>query len=177
MAKRKYKRDSKIPEYEFYILDDVVHFILKGRAMVDGTYAAVNMDKWLIISKYEWFLGKSGYPVCYELGKIQLHRFVYTLILGTCPSGLYVDHIDRNKLNNTDGNLRLVTPQQNSFNKSTNTNKKGVKKISDNNYMATVVKDGVRRQIKNIPTEIAAAEIYNMMAEELFGEFAAFNKI
>ncbi len=165
-------------EYEFYILDDVVYFMLNGRAKKEGVYAMVSMDKWPFVSKYQWYLGKNGYPICYSLYKMQLHRFIYNYILGEYPpSNLYVDHIDRNKLNNTDNNLRLATPQENSYNKSTSTNKKGVKKISENNYCATIVKDGLKNQIKNIRTPEEAAEIYNMMAEELFGQFAAFNKI
>ena len=138
----------------------------------------VSMNKWPEVSRYQWYLGKAGYPMCYELGKMQLHRFVYTYIFGQYPpSNLYVDHIDRNKLNNTDENLRLATPQENSFNKSSKSNTKGVKKISDDNFTASITKNGIKHEIKNIPTEKQAAEIYNMMAEELFGEFAAFNKI
>lgn len=170
------KKKSTEIIYDFYIMDDIVYFALKGRAKKEGLYAMVSADKWCYVSKYEWYLGKSGYPLCYDLGKMQLHRFVYTYILGEYPpSEMYVDHIDRNKLNNTDKNLRLATPQENSFNKTTHTNKKGVRKISENNYTATIVKDGKRHEIKNIPTESQAAEIYNMMAEELFGSFAAPN--
>lgn len=160
----------------FYMMDDVVYFALKGRAK--DTYAFVSADKWPEVSKYHWYLAKSGYPYCYELGRMQLQRFILTLSLGQYPpSNLYVDHIDRNKLNNTDNNLRLATPQENSFNKTTTSNKKGVRKISANNYSAIITKNGVKHEIKNIPTEIQAAEIYNMMAEELFKEFAALNKI
>ncbi|AKI80291.1 numod4 NHN endonuclease [Acanthamoeba polyphaga mimivirus] len=161
---------------DFFIIDNVVYFTLLGRGK--GTFAFVSLDKWPIVSKYKWYLGKSGYPVSYDLGKMQLHRFVYTLIIeGKIPSDIYVDHIDHNKLNNTNSNLRLATPQQNSFNKSTSSNKKGVRKISENNYKASVVKNGVTHEIKNIPTEEQAAQVYNLMAEELFGEFAAPNKI
>ena len=162
--------------HEFFIIDDVVYFALKGRGKIEGAYAMISMNKWPAVSKYEWYLGKAGYPMCYKLHKMQLHRFIYTIILGeTPPPNFYVDHIDRNKLNNTDTNLRLATPQENSFNKTTDTNTKGVKQISENNYTATVVKNGTRHEIKNIPTEKQAAEIYNLMAEELFGSFAAFN--
>lgn len=164
--------------HDYFVVGDVIYFALKGRGKIDGCYGMITTNKWPMVSKYDWYLGKDGYPKCYKLGGIQLHRFIFANILGEMPpSNLYVDHIDRNKLNNTDINLRLATPQENSFNKSTTTNKKGVKKISENNFMATVVKNGTRHEIKNIPTEKQAAEVYNMMAEELFGSFAAYNKV
>lgn len=161
---------------DFFILDDVVYFALKGRAK--DMFVMVSLNKWPFVSQYDWYLGKNDYPICYQLGKIQLHRFIFTYILGEYPpSQLYIDHIDRNKLNNTDANLRLATPQENSFNRTTKTNKKGVRKVSDRNYSAVVMKDGVRHEIKNIPCASKAAEIYNYMAEELFGPFASYNKI
>lgn len=178
------KKDSKIKKKvlpkennEHYIFEDIVYFLLKGQ-IADGTYGSVSLDKWQFVSKYKWYLGKSGYPLCYELGQLQLHRFVYTIILGeSIPYKFCVDHIDRNKLNNTNDNLRLATVQENSFNKTTNSNKKGVKKISKNNFSATIVKNGIKHEIKNIPSERQAAEMYNIMAEELFGTFASPNKL
>lgn len=171
------KKEREIT-HNFYIMDDIVYFSLKGRAVDYDVLASVSSNKWHLVSKYNWYLGKAGYPVCYELGMMQLHRFIYTDIFGQIiPSNLYVDHIDHNKLNNIDSNLRLATPQENSFNKSTASNKKGVKKISENNYTATIMKDGNKHEIKNIKTSEQAAEIYNMMAEELFGIFASPNKI
>lgn len=170
------KREEKEMNTDIYILDGVVHFGLEGRGK--GSYAMVSANKWPVVGKYSWYLGKAGYPLCYELGKMTLHKLVYQLTAGMrCPTGIYIDHIDRNKLNNTDTNLRLVTPQQNSFNKTTTSNLKGVRKISEGNYMATVTKDGKKYEIKNIPTASQAAESYNFMAEELFGEFASYNNI
>jgi len=167
------KAPPKEIEHDFYILDNVVTFKLKGST---SAYALVSANKWPYVSKYDWYLGSAGYPCCYQIGKMTLHRFVYHYVLGDKPpDGMFVDHIDRNKLNNTDQNLRLATPQENAFNKTTKSNLKGVKKISEGNYTASVTKDGKRHEMKNIPTEEAAAECYNMMAEELFGEFAAMN--
>jgi hypothetical protein len=162
-------------DIEHFIFDDVVMFKLKGKR---GGYASVSIDKWPAVSEYEWYLGKAGYPICYELKKATLHKFVFYRVIGQWNTNdLYIDHIDRNKLNNTNQNLRLATPQENSFNKTTTTNLKGVTKISENNYTASITKDGIKHEIKNIQTEKEAKECYNMMAEELFGEYASLNKI
>lgn len=170
--------NPKKPVHDYFIIDDIVYFALRGRALQDSTYAMVSKNKWPDVSKYEWYLSKSGYPITYDLSRTKLHRFVYTITFNQIiPSKMFVDHINRNKLDNTDDNLRLVTPQENSFNKSTKTNTKGVKKISDSNYSATVCKDGKRHTITGIATETEAAEVYNLMAEELFGVFAAKNII
>lgn len=170
------KKEKKLKEdTEYFIFEDTVMFKLQGST---SAYAMVSLNKWQYVTKYEWYLGKAGYPLCYSLGKMTLHRFIFTYILNqTPPSELYVDHIDRNKLNNTDQNLRLATPQENSFNKTTTNNLKGVKKISENNYTASITKDGTKHEIKNIQTESEAKNCYNMMAEELFGSFAALNNI
>jgi hypothetical protein len=168
-------------EYQHTMIEDdegreLVYFQLKGRGSTQS--AVVSKSRWETVRKYKWYLAKSGYVSCYELGKMTLHRFVFSYIFGQpVPSELYVDHIDRNKLNNTDHNLRLVTPQENSFNRSTSSNLKGVKKISKGNYSVTVVKDGTRHVMKDIPTKEQAAEMYNLMAEELFGVFSAPNQL
>jgi hypothetical protein len=171
----KIRKDKIHDENDTYVLDDIMHFKLHGRA--SDTYAQVSLDKWPIVSKYTWYLGKAGYPLCYSLGKMTLHKFVYPLIDSNYIKGSYIDHFDRNKLNNTDMNLRIATPQQNAFNKTSTTNTKGVKKISESNYTASIVRDGKKHEIKNISTLSEAAEIYNYMAEELFGEFAAYNNV
>lgn len=73
---------------------------------------------------------------------------------------LCVYHIYKNKLNNIDSNLRLTISQVNYFNKSAKSNIKGVRNISENNYSATITKDG-----KNISSEKQATEMYNLMTE------------
>ena len=45
-----------------------------------------------------------------------VHQEVARLFIGERPEGLVIDHIDRNKLNNTVINLRYITQKENSFN-------------------------------------------------------------
>ena len=47
---------------------------------------------------------------------IRIHRLVAYAFLGPRPEGLFIDHYDRNKLNNKADNLRYVTPSENSQN-------------------------------------------------------------
>jgi HNH endonuclease len=48
--------------------------------------------------------------------RLGLHVLVHMYKHGELPPGLYVDHRDRNPLNNHKANLRLLPPQLNSFN-------------------------------------------------------------
>ena len=46
-----------------------------------------------------------------------VHRLLYSAFVGDIPDKMFIDHIDRNKTNNKLDNLRLVTAQQNQFNR------------------------------------------------------------
>lgn len=72
-----------------------------------------------------WCVETKGYA---RSGKERLHRFIMHP-----PKGLQVDHINRNKLDNRRCNLRIVTNQQNHFNRPVNKNNtSGVTGVSYN---------------------------------------------
>jgi hypothetical protein len=151
----------------------------------DGNIMLVSRCDVNSVMAFKWYLNGGGYPSTYGTidNSIKYGRPVplHQLIFGKLEEGFVVDHINRNRLDNRRENLRVCTALENSYNKSkpknTKNKYKGVVKSKAKNptYTASITKDGVRREIKNIGTEEEAAKIYDMMAEELFGEYAAKN--
>jgi hypothetical protein len=72
-----------------------------------------------IIGSEAGALQSTGYRVIRINRKLyKAHRLIYIFHHGEIPDGLYIDHIDRQRLNNSIENLRLVTRQENGFNRS-----------------------------------------------------------
>jgi hypothetical protein len=73
-------------------------------------------------------VGTSGYEHVnvYKNGKsntMQVHRLVIETFVGPIPKGFQVDHINRDRLNNTLPNLRVVTRKQNLLNRDIGRNR------------------------------------------------------
>lgn len=51
---------------------------------------------------------------------IPIHTLIASTFIGPRPKGYHIDHIDRNKLNNSISNLRYVTPKMNTENRDKN---------------------------------------------------------
>ena len=175
-----YKNDGTISDMHNC---DYCQIQLKGsHAQTNNAFTLISKSSIPLASSFEWYQGKDGYPIAYKslddpnlkLGHgVKLHK-----LLVDCPKGLVIDHINRDKLDNRIENLRICTPKENSYNRSkvNNIKYKGIKK-SGNTWTASITKDGVKHEIKNIATDKDAAIMYDLMAEELFGNFAAKNYI
>ena len=178
--------------------DNINHHEIKlhgGNPASINSTAKISINKIPHIILHKWYLGKDGYPFAYiEGGRVPLHRYIWYLNTGIWTNNyidsnnkikkLYVDHINRDKLDATDDNLRISTPAENSYNKTSknlildpNT---GLPihhiKLKKSGYEVTLSKDGKVNKINKIKTIEEAKEIYNMMAFELFGEFAVLYK-
>lgn len=86
--------------------------------LTQGKYALVDDKDYNWLNQYKWCavkLRKTYYAMRQEKGKsVYMHR----KILGLKPGdGKHTDHINYNGLNNCRCNLRIVTIQQNQFNK------------------------------------------------------------
>lgn len=148
----------------------------------DKSFALVSTNKVSYVIDHKWYLGKNGYPFTYINGaRVQLHKYVWHLNNGSLPDqNLYIDHVNRNKLDATDSNLRLATPAENSYNKTP------ISKIMDpmtnsplhhikwkkSGYVVSITKENQTNTIDQIATLEDAKNVYNMMATEMFGKFA-----
>lgn len=99
-----------------------------------------------------------------------------------CPDGMFIDHINRNKLDNRKANLRVVTRSQNNANRSSFKNSTSVYKGVHWNkksglWEATIKKDGHQISLGMFDNEVAAASAYNANARKIWGEYAVLNDI
>jgi hypothetical protein len=148
-----------------------------NNASAGNAITLINRECLDLVLSSNWYLSKSGYPIAYgpKLGRVKLHQLLCSQFIGTVPYGSVVDHINRNRLDNRLENLRICTQKENSYNTSKRGGKfKGVSKMKSG-WCARISKDGSVHTIKGIPSEKEAAKIYDMMAEELFGQFAGKN--
>ncbi len=157
--------------------------------------AKISLNKLHHVIDYKWYLGKDGYPFAYIKGaRVPLHRYIWYINTGCWKTSviesneikkMYIDHINRNKLDSTDENLRLSTPAENSYNK---TSKNSIIdpitneplhhiKLKKTGYEITITKNGKNSKINKIASLEEAKQIYNMMASELFGEYANLYEI
>jgi hypothetical protein len=102
---------------------------------------------------------------------IDLHRFLLRP-----DSGVFVDHIDGNGLNNCRSNLRKCSVSQNGQNSSTpKNNKSGFKGVSwcnrDKYWVAHICIKGKRYNLGHFNSAEEGSVVYEAKAKELFGEF------
>jgi hypothetical protein len=130
------------------------------------------------LANYSWYMNKSGYPFSYDLNGITMHKYLF-MKQGIDTNSMVIDHINHDRLDNRLENLRLCTQKENSYNRSKSSNSKnqykGIIKNKDGTFNAVATKDGKRYVLKGFKTEVDAAKAYDMIAEELFGQFAGKN--
>lgn len=122
----------------------------------------------------KWFAQKSGkrFYVSRRIngnGKSYLHRH-----LMNAPSGLCIDHINGDSLDNRKANLRVCSHRENSRNKAKENGYKGVTKVRKS-YSAQIQFNGIHVNLGTFSTPSDAARMYDFAAAIFFGDFAAFN--
>lgn len=119
--------------------------------------------------------GHKRWRVSFSGKRYYVHRIVWLLSGNDIPEGMYIDHIDRNPMNNRIENLRLATELQNQMNKSVRSDNRsglhGVALRPYNRFMGHVRIHG-KTLARRFDSAEEAAEWSAMIRAVLFGEFA-----
>lgn len=140
-------------------------------------YALVDDELFDKLALYQWGVDREGYAVRYDNGKaIYLHR-----VICKTPAGLETDHINGNRLDNRQENLRICTASENQQNKrAVGAGASGYKGVDycwqAGKWRARIRVNGKRLHLGYFLTARAAAEAYDAAALRYFGEFAKINR-
>ena len=154
---------------------------MKHIPLTQGKFAIVDDEDFDIVNKYNWHIShprKNGYYARAYIGDgkyVYMHRIVMK-----AKTGQYLDHINRNGLDNRKCNLRFATYSQNAQNRfkrvGVTSKYKGVSFYKNcKRWRAEIHLNYKKYQIGYFGNEIEAAKAYDIKAKELFGEFARTN--
>ena len=149
-----------------------------------GLESIVDDEDFEWVSKHKWSASKSDHSF-YAMraqGPRGNQKFFYLhrVIIGA-EKGQLVDHIDRNTLNNSRSNLRLVSVRQNAMNTGSHRNSisqfKGVwpNAKAGKPWAAGISLAGKRIHLGHYATEMEAAQAYDAAARRESGQFANLN--
>ena len=177
-------KKSKRVKNKYVILDDnvaILYITRKGQQVatkIDVKHLpTIQQFNWFIMGQTETNQGYVGFSrkTKEKTTYYKLHR----LILGVEDESVFVDHINRDRFDNRESNLRIATRFQNAYNgskyKGTINTFKGVRKTSSGKYECTLRANGRTIYLGIFLTELEAVKVYDENARLYHGEFAATN--
>jgi hypothetical protein len=158
---------------------------LKEILLSQGKYAIVDDEDFEKVNKFKWTLQKgrkTDYAARNDMssGK-RKYQYLHRFIMGVSDSGVMVDHINHNGLDNRKENLRICSNGQNQRNKGKAKHSKQpykgvrIRRTLQNKYEARIRDNGVEYYLGRYETAREAAFAYDIAALKRFGEFAMTN--
>ena len=157
------------------MLDTYAEIILKDKQFNEIGRALIDLEDVDKVKKYKWCSNAHGYAICRELN-ISLHRFV----MDHYDNDNVIDHINRDRLDNRKNNLRIATHQQNTINRSVQSNNisniPGVSWRKDRNkWRAYITVNKKQISLGMFKTKEEAIKARKEGEIKYFGEFAPIN--
>lgn len=155
---------------------------MKEIILSNGLKTIVDDKDYEKFHKYSYNCNYNGYAsrsikINGQWSNLLLHREIMNP-----PDGMFIDHINRNRLDNRKENLRVCNIAQNRYNsgpnKDTSSKYKGVHYCKKRKlYNSIITFEGKTYNLGSYYTEEEAAIAFNLKAKELQGEFAYLNDV
>lgn len=151
-------------------------FVIDGETLrimtATGSEVLADAKDLALLEPYSWCISKTGYAVAHISGKvIKMHHLIMHP-----ESGMVVDHINRNKLDNRRCNLRICTHAENLRNigakKTSESGMVGIGKTASGRYRVRINPNGKEICIGIYDTVDEAIEARNHAEDMYYGEFA-----
>lgn len=168
---------TKFDPNEIIIHADYAEIVLYDRYNYEKARATIDLEDVNTISSTKWYQRPDGYVATNNYhGKG--YSYLHSVLLEKDGQDLYVDHRDRNRLNNRKTNLRIATPSQNGMNKNIRSNntsgRVGVHwSASNNKWCAMICDNGKHTNLGYFDDFDDAVACREAAEQERFGEFRA----
>lgn len=158
---------------------------MKAIELTQGKVVKVDDSDYLEMSKFKWYAlrptgNRNWYAARGVYDRITKRRttvYMHKVLLGTND---YVDHINRDSLDNRRVNLRSATASQS----RANSTPKGISKYmgvswskASNKWQSHISWGGKKKYLGLFDSEIEAARMYDTWAKTQWGEFANLNNV
>jgi len=149
---------------------------MKEIKLTSGKVTLVDDEDYGWLSEYRWWLN-SGYAMRNRIEKGVSKTIHMSRVIMNAPDDMFVDHINRNTLDNRRENLRICTKRENCANRGVNRNNtSGVKGVSwdteSNKWKAQLRHNYKLINLGRFTNISDASEAYANGAKKYFGEFA-----
>lgn len=143
----------------------------------NGSITLVDSEDYQRLNQYKWHVS-SGYATTGKKQGFTKNTRLHHLVINT-PIGMYVDHINRNKLDNRKSNLRLATHKENQRNKQAPKSYSKFKGVywhkRAKKWAVQIMLDGGAFYVGLYTNEVEAALEYDLAAVQFHGRFACTN--
>jgi hypothetical protein len=145
--------------------------------LTHGKHTIVDDENYERLNQYKWWVNSNGYAIrtVWNHGhtiRVRMHHEILQI-----PKGMFIDHINGDKLDNRLENLRVCNKSENAANsKIFSTNKSGLRGVSwfssCSKWRAAITVNRRQIHLGLFGTKEEASVAYKKAAKIYFGEFA-----